>query len=98
MLATSALTPRWCSLLLTLANLAALLVYAVGLIAPLTPSEGVPSLPVILFFIGIPVVLLAWCIRACGSRLSAVFFGLQLAAILAFSTLLFLLQLGALHG
>jgi hypothetical protein len=98
MLTTSALTLYWRSLLLVLANLVALLVYAVGLIAPLTPSEGVPSLPVILSFVGIPVVLLAWCIRACGSRLSAVFFGVQLAAILAFLTHLLLLQMGALHG
>lgn len=98
MLATSALTPYWRSLLLELANLVALIVYAVGLIAPLTPSEGVPSLPVILPFVGLPVVLLGWCIRACGSRLGAVFFGVQLAAILAFSTLLLLLQSGALRG
>ena len=98
MLTTPTLTPHWRSLLLVLANLGALLVYAVGLIAPLTPSEGVPSLPVILFFVGLPVVLLGWCIRACGSRLGVAFFGVQLAAILAFSTHLLLLQLGALHG
>lgn len=91
MLTTSALTPYLRSHLLVLANLVALLVYAVGLIGPLTPSEGEPSLPVILSFVGMPVVLLVWCIRACGSRLGAVFFGVQLAAVLAFSTHLLVL-------
>jgi hypothetical protein len=98
MLTASALTPIWRSLLLTIANLMALLIYAVGLIAPLTPSEGFPSLAVILMFVGIPVAILAWCIRACGSRLAALFFGLQLGAVLGFSAWLLHLQVGALYG
>lgn len=94
----SALTPIWRSLLLATANLMALLIYAAGLVAPLTPSEGSPSLVVILMFVGIPVAILAWCIRACGSRLAALFFGLQLVAVLGFSASLLHLQVGALYG
>ena len=57
MLTASALTPIWRSLLLAAANLMALLIYAVGLVSPLTPSEGSPSLLVILMFVGIPVTI-----------------------------------------
>jgi hypothetical protein len=98
MLSAFALTPIWRSLLLTAANLMALLIYAVGLVAPLTPSEGSPSLLVILMFVGIPVAILAWCIRACGSRLAALFFGLQLVAVLGSSASLLHLQVGVLYG
>jgi len=44
---------------LVLASFAAWLVFAVGLIAPLTPSEGMPHLTEILMFVGLPVSLLA---------------------------------------
>lgn len=98
MLTAAALTPIRRSLLLTAANLIALLIYAVGLVAPLTPSEGFPSLVVILMFVGVPVAILVWCIRACGSRLAALFFGLQLVAVLGLSVSLLHLQIGALYG
>jgi hypothetical protein len=98
MLTASELTPTWRNLLLTAANLMALFIYAVGLAAPLTPSEGSPSLVVILMFVGIPVAILAWCIRACGSRPAALFFGLQLVAVLGFSASLLHLQVGASYG
>ncbi len=91
-------TPIWRSLLLVAGNVMALLIYAVGLIAPLTPSEGSPSLAVILLFVGVPVAILTWCIRVCGSRLAALFFGLQLVAVLGFSAWLLHLQVGALYG
>jgi len=98
MLTVSALTPNRRSLLLAAANLMALLIYSVGLVAPLTPSEGSPSLVVILMFVGAPVAILAWGIRACGSRVAALFFGLQLVAVLGFSASLLHLQVGALYG
>jgi len=74
-------------------NLAALLIYAVGLIAPLTPSEGLPSLMDIVVFVGIPVALLFWCIRASRSRLIALIVGLQIATVLFFSASLLQMQL-----
>ncbi|NOT11953.1 MAG: hypothetical protein HOP23_09000 [Methylococcaceae bacterium] len=98
MLTVSALTPIWRSLLLAAANLMALLIYAFGLVAPLTPSEGSPSLVAILMFVGIPVAILAWCVRACDSRIAALFFGLQLVAVLGFAASLLFLQVGALYG
>jgi hypothetical protein len=84
--------------LFTLTNALALCVYALGLIAPLTPSEGLPSVPVLLLFVGLPVALLGACIRVAGKKWWAGFFGLQILAIMAFTTYLLLLQSGAFAG
>ena len=84
--------------LFPLTNALALCVYALGLIAPLTPSEGLPSVPVLLLFVGLPVALLGACIRVAGKKWWAGFFGLQILAIMAFTTYLLLLQSGAFAG
>ncbi len=76
----------------------ALCVYALGLLAPLTPSEGLPSVPELLLFVGLPVALLGACIRLAGPKWWAGFFGLQILVILAFTTYLLLLQSGAFAG
>lgn len=68
-------------LLLAMADLTAWLVLAAGLIAPLTPSHGSPSALVLVVFAGMPVAILIACLRASRSRLAAVFFGLQLLAL-----------------
>jgi hypothetical protein len=83
--------------LIALTNALALCVYALGLLAPLTPSEGLPSVPVLLF-VGLPVLLLGGCIRVAGAKWWAGFFGLQILAILAFTAYLLLLQSGAFAG
>lgn len=90
----SKLTPFWRFCLYSIVNLSALFVYALGLLAPLTPSEGLPSVPVLLLFVGLPVVLLVGCIRAVGATWLAAFFGLQILALLAFTVYLLLLQSG----
>ena len=41
-----------------LMGLIAIMIYGTGLIAPLTPSEGGPSLSTILIFVGIPLILI----------------------------------------
>jgi len=75
------------------ANVFALLVFVVGLISPLTPSEGRPTLWEWLLFAMLPIALLACCVRASRSRVGAVFFGGQALAIVAFSVwLLFLFK------
>jgi hypothetical protein len=84
--------------LIALTNALALCVYALGLIAPLTPSEGLPSVAVLLLFVGLPVALLGACIRVAGTKWWAGFFGLQILAIMAFTTYLLLLQSGAFAG
>ena len=84
--------------LFALINALVLCVYALGLIAPLTPSEGLPSVPVLLLFVGLPVALLGACIQVAGKKWWAGFFGLQILAILAFTTYLLLLQSGVFAG
>lgn len=90
--------PFWRNLLAALANLFALLIYIVGLLSPLTPSEGTPDLLSIFIFVGLPVTILCWCLRVCNSRPAMLFFGVQLATVIGFFAYLFLLQLGAFRG
>lgn len=87
----SALTPLRRSVVVVFAHVAAWAVYAVGLVAPLTPSEGSPSIWEILVFLGIPVAILFWCTQVVVSRIAALFAGLQLVAVLGFSAWLLLL-------
>ena len=84
--------------LFALTNALALCVYALGLLAPLTPSEGVPFMAVLLLFVGLPVALLGVCICVAGKKWWAGFFGVQILAIMAFTTYLLLLQSGAFAG
>ena len=37
----------------------AIAIFAIGLIAPLTPSEGRPNVPTLALFVGMPLVLLS---------------------------------------
>ena len=84
--------------LFALTNALALCLYGLGLLAPLTPSEGMPSVPVLLLFVGLPVALLGACIRVAGGKWWTGFFGLQILAILAFTIYLLILQSGAFAG
>jgi hypothetical protein len=47
------------NLLWLLMGFVAIMIYGIGLLSPLTPSEGVPSLAMISVFVGIPVGLIA---------------------------------------
>ena len=84
--------------LFALTNALALCVFALGLLSPLTPSEGLPSVPVLLLFVGLPLLLLGGCIRVAGVKWWAGIFGLQILAILAFTIYLLILQSGAFVG
>jgi hypothetical protein len=94
----SALTPLRRSVVVVFAHLTAWAVYAIGLVAPLTPSEGSPSSGELLFFVGIPVAIHFWCTQVVVSRLAAVFAGLQLVAVLGFTAWLLLPYWGASLG
>ena len=66
-------------------NLVGMLIYAVGLISPLTPSVGMPSLIEVIAFAGCPVGLLlisAFMSRMLAVRLIASF---EIAGIAAFT-------------
>ena len=53
---------------------------------------------VLLLFVGLPVALLGACIGVAGRKWWAGFLGLQILAIMAFTTYLLLLQSGAFAG
>jgi hypothetical protein len=81
-------------LILLLATVAAWLIYAAGLIAPLTPSEGYPSAKALLVFLAGPVVLLVFVARSTRSRAVRILSLIQAASILAITTGLLALYAG----
>lgn len=73
-------------------NLFACLLYAVGLISPLTPSEGIPRLTDLLFFFVGPIALMSFvALRARSRDLKALVF-LQIAAVVGFTSWLLWVQ------
>lgn len=46
------------NVLAIIGNLLAIAIYGVGLISPLTPSEGAPTFGALLVFVGLPLALL----------------------------------------
>lgn len=73
------------------ADLLVLLLFAVGLLSPLTPSVGRPTLSDILIFVGMPVLILTVRAVISRSRLAKVFFLGQLLFVV-------LIDAWVLHG
>ena len=67
--------------LLTVANLVAVFIFAFGLLSPLTPSYGLPSVLEVTMFAGVPIALLAACTINARSRPAKVLFALEAAMI-----------------
>lgn len=65
-------------------NLAALALFAFGFVAPLTPSEGYPSLQAIAVFALTPSLIFVYLIVQSRSRWLAVVLAIQLLANLVF--------------
>ena len=77
------------SALFTVLMAFAWLILGVGLLSPLTPSEGLPGLPEIGVFVGLPISLLALAAVLTKGRLLRVFALLQAGAVIAIATWLF---------
>jgi hypothetical protein len=69
-----------------------MLLYGVGLIAPLTPSEGMPRLWEILVFGVVPVALLVACLRASRGGGAGIFILMQIVVVVAFTGWLLWIQ------
>ncbi len=69
-------------------------IYAFGLIAPLTPSEGMPSVFDLMVFVGIPLAILAWCWLKCSALWAKICVRAQGIAITGFPCLLLLQEMG----
>ena len=75
--------------LLFFVNLIALIVFCVGLIAPLTPSEGMPSYHVIFVFAGLPILVFGIVFFLTSKPLLRVFVLVEIGAVLALSVYVF---------
>jgi hypothetical protein len=49
------------TILVILCSISAWFIYGLGLVAPLTPSEGTPGPVELIVFLGLPLALFAWC-------------------------------------
>ena len=70
----------------------ALLLYAVGLISALTPSEGTPRLWDILVFAASPLALLAVCAHVSRTLIGRVLIAIQFVAMASLTTVLLWIQ------
>ena len=77
-------------------NVLALFIYGVGLLSPLTPSEGLPTIGSLITFVGLPLAFLVNAWRGYSHPLPKYAVAFQGLLILAFTGRLFLLQAGAL--
>jgi len=73
-------------------NLVGMLFYAFGLIGPLTPSDGMPSLIVVLVFAGFPVCFLGISLFMSRLLLARLITSVEIAGIAGFTGWLLWLQ------
>ncbi len=75
-------------------NILALLIFGVGLLSPLTPSEGAPSIGAVITFAGLPLAFMlnAWrCYSNKAAKYAVVF---QSLCVVGFTGWLILIQAG----
>ena len=77
-----------------LASVLSWAIYGFGLIAPLTPSEGIPTLFDLTVFVGIPLAILGWCWLKCSALWAKIIMIIQGLSIIGFTCWLLLLQMG----
>jgi hypothetical protein len=73
-------------------DLFALLLYAVGLISPLTPSEGIPRLWELLVLAAGPLALLAACAHASRTVIGRIVVAVQILGVGSFTGVLLWMQ------
>lgn len=73
---------------LFLGQIMAIGVFCIGLLAPLTPSEGYPSVRDLLIFAGLPSAIFLSCTWLAKSLWLRVALGIQMLAVLAITTFL----------
>ncbi|TAN42129.1 MAG: hypothetical protein EPN22_13290 [Nitrospirae bacterium] len=63
------------------ANILAILILAAGLISPLTPSEGTPSLIELLIFAFVPLIILGTLLLRLENKMTKLFVAFELIAM-----------------
>ncbi len=69
-------------------------IYGFGLIAPLTPSEGIPGVTDLMVFVGIPLAILGWCWLKCSALWAKILMIIQGVVIIGFTCWLLSLEMG----
>lgn len=77
-------------------NLLAVFSYGVALLSPLTPSEGMPGIGVLLSCVGFPLLLLLHAWRSYSSKPAKIAVIFQVVAIVGFTSWLLVIQSGVL--
>jgi hypothetical protein len=77
-----------------LASVLSWAIYGFGLIAPLTPSEGIPTLFDLIVFVGIPLAIFGWCWLKCSALWAKILVIIQGLAIIGFTFWLLSFQMG----
>ena len=83
-------------LLAVIGNLSAFFIFGAGLLSPLTPSAGMPTLGALVTFVGLPLVFLLHAWRVYVSRAAQYAAVFQRLCILGFIGWLLMLQSGVL--
>ena len=73
-----------------LANIAAIIVFSIGVISPLTPSSGLPKAIDIFVFVVVPVCVLAYCGIASKHKTAKIIFMLETVILVGIFCYLFL--------
>lgn len=74
-------------------NMLAFAIYGIGLVSPLTPSEGLPGIGSLLTFVGLPLLLLMYAACVYSSRAAKTAVRLQALMVTSFTAWLIYLQL-----
>lgn len=82
--------------LAVIGNILALFSYGVALLSPLTPSEGMPGIGVLLSCVGFPLFLLLHAWRIYSSKPAKIGVVFQAVAIVSFTSWLLVIQSGVL--
>lgn len=77
-------------------NLLAVFSYGVALLSPLTPSEGMPGIGVLLSCVGFPLLLILHAWRTYSSKPAKIAVIFQVVAIVGFTSWLLVIQSGVL--
>ncbi|SDU31793.1 hypothetical protein SAMN05216210_3076 [Halopseudomonas salegens] len=92
---SGALTVNMSTALAVIGNILAFLIFGLGLIAPLTPSEGMPSIGSLITFVGLPLVFILNAWRHYTHQISKYAVVIQAMGIIGFTGWLLLTQAGA---
>lgn len=82
--------------LAVIGNLLALFIYGVALLSPLTPSEGMPSVGILLSFVGFPLFLFLHAWRTYNSKPAKLAVIIEVAVMVGFTSWLLVIQSGVL--